>query len=589
MNTWVLNFANTIVGVGVLAIPFCFHVCGIGIAVLMILATNVVTRKTCEYLLKAGQLTRKSGYESLAQHHLGPLGKIVTELGIIGLMLGTLISFQVVIGDLSPALISNALGIEVFIMSLKNIFSGLWTVHVNFWRPEGFFHCLPIISLAFSCQSQVFVMYEAIPEQSVNIMMDIINKAIHMVTVMYLSVGIFGYIAFYESGIRGDILANFPSGVLADAIKTGFWVSVIISFPLIIFPLRMSLYSLLFANNKNHGQQLVASAPGYIPQDKFTALTLVIVVGTLIVGILIPHIETVLSITGAVIGTFLCFVFPAALYILSTSKENSSRLTAKVIFVVGVICLVASTLAVLSANDTHMDTEHKEHPGHENSPPDANMVAKLAKPFQMPGNIDIKGPDKESGNIDRGKEAAGEKGGKIPDVDVEQREEDKKKVKMIELENDPKKIEESKLEIAKQEEPFKQNAKIVPEEVEDGGRKDTVLETSLPVTISQPKATSKGDDKIKSLNEAALVRENKDQAAAEKDDRNRIKSREIKTLNEMQEVVTKTSEQNIEKTFVNATSRPEPETANTVMDLTGTKTPATQNKVNEKSDIKGTR
>lgn len=34
-------------------------------AVLMILATNVLTRKTCEYLLKSGHLTRKSGYESI--------------------------------------------------------------------------------------------------------------------------------------------------------------------------------------------------------------------------------------------------------------------------------------------------------------------------------------------------------------------------------------------------------------------------------------------------------------------------------------------------------------------------------------------
>ena len=44
--------------------------------------------------------------------------------------------------------------------------------------------------------SQVFVMYEAIPEQSVNIMMDIINKAIHMVTVMYLLVCIYIYLNF---------------------------------------------------------------------------------------------------------------------------------------------------------------------------------------------------------------------------------------------------------------------------------------------------------------------------------------------------------------------------------------------------------
>ena len=37
----------------------------------------------------------------------------ITLFRIIGLMLGTLISFQVVIGDLSPPLINSAFGIEV--------------------------------------------------------------------------------------------------------------------------------------------------------------------------------------------------------------------------------------------------------------------------------------------------------------------------------------------------------------------------------------------------------------------------------------------------------------------------------------------
>ena len=43
---------------------------------------------------------------------------------IIGLMLGTLISFQVVIGDLAPALISSAFGIEVSLFQLTNLLFG---------------------------------------------------------------------------------------------------------------------------------------------------------------------------------------------------------------------------------------------------------------------------------------------------------------------------------------------------------------------------------------------------------------------------------------------------------------------------------
>ena len=45
-------------------------------------------------------------------------------------------------------------------------------------------------------------------------------------------------------------------------------------------------------------------------------------------------VETVLSITGAVVGTFLCFVFPSALYILSISKDHNTRTTAKVDLVI---------------------------------------------------------------------------------------------------------------------------------------------------------------------------------------------------------------------------------------------------------------
>lgn len=41
-------------------------------------------------------------------------------------------------------------------------------------------------------------------------------------------------------------------------------------------------------------------------------------------------VETVLSITGAIVGTFLCFVFPSALYIMSVNKDNKTRTVAKV-------------------------------------------------------------------------------------------------------------------------------------------------------------------------------------------------------------------------------------------------------------------
>merc|ERR1719378_405173 len=132
------------------------------------------------------------------------------------------------------------------------------------------------------------------------------------------------------------------------------------SFPLIIFPLRLAIHSLLFSREKKVHNEVISSAGDYIPQHRFAAITLLLIGGTLIVGILIPHIETVLSITGALIGTFLCFVFPAGLYILSTTNGANGRTLSKVIFVIGLICMIASTMAVLSGGSS--EAGHQQQP-----------------------------------------------------------------------------------------------------------------------------------------------------------------------------------------------------------------------------------
>lgn len=60
-------------------------------------------------------------------------------------------------------------------------------------------------------------------------------------------VGFFGYVTFYSQEIPGDILAIFPSTLFADMMKLCFVFSIVITFPVIIFPCRASIYTLLFS------------------------------------------------------------------------------------------------------------------------------------------------------------------------------------------------------------------------------------------------------------------------------------------------------------------------------------------------------
>merc|ERR1712076_106487 len=130
-------------------------------------------------------------------------------------------------------------------------------------------------------------------------MIAIIHKAINLVNMFYVTVGLFGYIAFYKAGVHGDVMENFPGGFLTILVKFGFLLSVVVSFPLMCFPVRSSINSLLFSDKKQSIlHDVITNSSGYIAPDKFVMISLGLVSGTLVIGILVPKIEVVLSITG---------------------------------------------------------------------------------------------------------------------------------------------------------------------------------------------------------------------------------------------------------------------------------------------------
>lgn len=93
---------------------------------------------------------------------------------------------------------------------------------------------------------QIFEVYEVIPNPSLDKMNTIVKSATNICTGVYILVGTFGYIAYHEQDFGGNILLNFSSSITSDIIVTGFVISVAFSFPLVIFPCRASLYSLIY-------------------------------------------------------------------------------------------------------------------------------------------------------------------------------------------------------------------------------------------------------------------------------------------------------------------------------------------------------
>ncbi|KAK4877049.1 hypothetical protein RN001_009555 [Aquatica leii] len=391
----VMTITNSIIGVSLLAMPYCFKQCGIVLSVFMLIISNAIARLCCHLMLKSAVIARRRTFEFLAFHTFGSLGKFTIEIGLIGFLLGTCIAYFVVMGDLGPAIIAKmsdtrptdtmrtsillalalfcvlplgllrnidslhsvctvtvlfyfCLVLKIISEAVPHIISGDWISKVEVWRPSGILQCLPIFSMALSCQTQIFEIYQALPTVSLEKMNHLIGAAVNICTGVYICVGVFGYIAFATQTFSGNILMSFSISFITDLMKIGFVLSLAFSFPLIIFPCRASLNSLLC---RHYSYTLHDGTDKYIPESRFKGLTFLIVLISLMVGLMIPSIELVLGLLGSTIGIMVCVLFPATCFICVSTKNTNERILAQIMLFIGVLTMVLGTYANLYVLD----------------------------------------------------------------------------------------------------------------------------------------------------------------------------------------------------------------------------------------------
>ncbi|CAP38779.2 Protein CBG22126 [Caenorhabditis briggsae] len=396
----VFNLANCIIGVSVLAMPYVFQQCGILLAAIMIALCAVLTKLTCHFLAQAAFNTRTLSYESLAMATLGPSGRRFVELCLLVFLVSSIVAFIVVIGDIGPHLVAEFLELEaptqrlrilvmivvvVFIIlplsfiddlkkfsvisslaclfylffavrmmleSLPTIYAGEWSIHVVWWRPQGFLTCLPIVCMAMCCQTQLFPVISCIKDATTDRVDYVVSNSINICAAMYAAVGVFGYVAFYSHELHGDVLVQFPPTIVTQSLKLAFLLSIAVSIPLMMFPARTALFCLILRDKD--------SIHHTVDLEKFTfhLLTAVILIFNTVLAILTPNVEFILGLTGAFIGSLVSTILPSTIYIANQSSETQNRArkvggastsTAKMCLIIGLFILIASTCAILMA------------------------------------------------------------------------------------------------------------------------------------------------------------------------------------------------------------------------------------------------
>ena len=291
---------------------------------------------------------------------------------------------------------------------------------IIYWDSSRFFSTMSLFAFGFSCHPQIFIVYNDLKSKSggkiqINRLERIVKTAISYVSYLYITIGLCGYLTF-QSQINGNLLTNYPNTkVLCQLMRFAFCFSCIISFPILIFPTRQAIFTLLkqflpfigresgdyanieleanvansndqsysstnsasrskshsSANNQNQNQ-----GPIQIPNKTFIALSFAVNLPCLFIAIITPDIATMLKLVGSLMGSMIAFILPACitLYkpksmeleikrkeeglglldnIVEPHEKISSKhvLRAKILLIVGILVFVLTPIIILMEQD----------------------------------------------------------------------------------------------------------------------------------------------------------------------------------------------------------------------------------------------
>lgn len=222
---------------------------------------------------------------------------------------------------------------------------------------------------------QLFEIFDSVGNATLDRMNLIIKYAVDLCTLLYIAVGVLGYIAYYKTAMTGWYLMTtlfyifrilfinirrcnrkFADEFFRIVIQRNNQI-IVCTFgrryisigdislqSIIVFSTfqkgnrkvirKVLLFScfnsrLLFQAHVPH-YELVTGGGNHIPEAQFKCITLFIITVSLIVGLLAPNIEIVLGLVGSTIGVVICLLFPPLLFLWISTKHTTEKVLAQV-------------------------------------------------------------------------------------------------------------------------------------------------------------------------------------------------------------------------------------------------------------------
>uniref|UniRef100_A0A4W4DWC3 Amino acid transporter transmembrane domain-containing protein n=1 Tax=Electrophorus electricus TaxID=8005 RepID=A0A4W4DWC3_ELEEL len=261
----VFNLSNAIMGSGILGLSFAMANTGIVLFLVLLLGVSILSLYSIHLLL----VTAKEGgsliYEKLGERAFGWPGKITAFGSIILQNIGAMSSYLFIVKYELPEVIRTFLGLE------EN--SGEWYLNGNYlvvFVSVGIILPLSLLknlgylgyTSGFSLSCMVFFVgvvsvplcvVNELKDRSQKKMQNVSNLSILAMVIMYMLSALFGYLTFYDN-VEAELLHTFIKVYKFDTmllmVRLAVLTSVTLTVPIVLFPIRSSITTLLFAGRE---------------------------------------------------------------------------------------------------------------------------------------------------------------------------------------------------------------------------------------------------------------------------------------------------------------------------------------------------
>ncbi|KAG5361546.1 Vacuolar amino acid transporter 5 [Yarrowia sp. C11] len=288
----VINLVNTIVGAGILAMPFALRQNSLFLGVFLILMSGALSgfglflQGRCAFYAPA----RQASFFALASQTYPSLS-VIFDIAIAVKCFGVGVSYLIIVGDLMPQVVQSlfnpgdntqfivsrefwilaSVAIVVPLSYLRKIDSLKYTslvalisvgylivlvvayylfsdisdtrAPISLFKPakiSNVLSCFPIIVFAFTCHQNMFSIVNELQHRTAANINRVVATSISFSAFCYILVGVTGYLSFGNI-VSGNIVSMYPSSFVTEIARFCIAFMVVLSYPLQCHPCRASL------------------------------------------------------------------------------------------------------------------------------------------------------------------------------------------------------------------------------------------------------------------------------------------------------------------------------------------------------------